>query len=144
MWYESLKASGSEDQFQDFAGTTFRKAGELFGVGSPEQSAVLTAWQEVEVPVRGVPTGVARARSLAANGNGGAGRQDGLAALTRQVGELNARMAGMAKDMAALRVQLHDHGGGRWPFDGPQAVGRRHDPRVRGLRTWLQRHFEQQ
>ncbi|MEJ8641425.1 M4 family metallopeptidase [Streptomyces sp. MS1.HAVA.3] len=35
IWYESLKASSSEDQFQDFADTTFRKAGELFGVGSP-------------------------------------------------------------------------------------------------------------
>ncbi|MEJ8641424.1 hypothetical protein WKI68_07895 [Streptomyces sp. MS1.HAVA.3] len=64
---------------------------------------MLTAWQEVEIPVRGVPTGVARAWSLAANGNGGVGRQDGLAALTRQVGELNAKMAGMAKDLAALK-----------------------------------------
>ncbi len=103
IWYESLKASGEESQFQDFADTTFQKAGELFGVGSDEQSAVLTAWQEVEIPIRGVPTGLARARRLAAGANGGVGRQDGLAALTRQVGELSAKVTGLAKDVAALK-----------------------------------------
>nr|WSX47930.1 M4 family metallopeptidase [Streptomyces sp. NBC_00974] len=104
IWYESLKASGAEAQFQDFAHTTFQKAGELFGVGSAEQSAVLAAWQEVEVPIRGVPTGVVRARSLAANGNGGAGRQDDLAVLTRQIGELSTKMTKLAKDVNALKA----------------------------------------
>ncbi|MFD9302532.1 M4 family metallopeptidase [Streptomyces sp. NPDC060048] len=104
IWYESLKASSAEAQFQDFAHTTFQKAGELFGMGSPEQSAVLAAWQEVEIPIRGVPTGAARARSLAANGNGGAGRQDDLAALTRQIGELSASMRKLAKDVNALKA----------------------------------------
>ncbi|GEK03895.1 M4 family metallopeptidase [Streptomyces sp. ATE26] len=103
IWYESLKASSAKDQFQDFAGTTFQKAGELFGVGGSEQSAVLAAWQEVEVPVRGVPTGVARVRSSAVNGNGGTGRKDGLAALTRQIGALNDKVTGLAKEMAALK-----------------------------------------
>ncbi|MGW7100064.1 M4 family metallopeptidase [Streptomyces sp. NPDC054838] len=103
IWYESLKASTAETQFQDFADTTFQKAGELFGVGSAEQSAVLAAWHGVEIPISGVPTGVARARSLAANGNGSMSRQDGLAALTRQVGELSAKMTRLAKDVAALR-----------------------------------------
>ncbi|MFJ3518482.1 MULTISPECIES: M4 family metallopeptidase [unclassified Streptomyces] len=102
IWYESLKASGVEAQFQDFARTTFHKAGELFGIGSAEQSAVLAAWQEVEVPVPGVPTGLVRARSIASNGHGGAGRQDDLAALTRQIGELNAKMTRLAKDVNAL------------------------------------------
>jgi len=103
IWYESLKASSAEDEFQDFAGTTFQKAGELFGVSSPEQSAVLSAWQEVEVPVRGVPTGVARVRSFASSANGGAGREDGLAALARQIGALNDKVTGLVKDMAALK-----------------------------------------
>ncbi|MER5858282.1 M4 family metallopeptidase [Streptomyces sp. NPDC059688] len=103
IWYESLKASSAEDGFEDFAGTTFQKAGELFGVGSPEQSAVLSAWQEVEVPLRGVPTGVARVRSLAANGNGGAGRENGLEALAGQLAALNDKVAGLAKDVAALK-----------------------------------------
>lgn len=70
--------------------------------GSAEQSAVLAAWQGVEIPIRGVPTGVARARSLAVNGEAGMGRHDGLGALNRQVGELSAEMARLAKDVAAL------------------------------------------
>ncbi|MEU7067835.1 M4 family metallopeptidase [Streptomyces sp. NPDC053429] len=104
IWFESLRASGKEATFQDFADTTFQKAGELFGAGSAEQSTVLAAWQEVEIQISGVPAGVARARSLAAgNGSGGAGRQDGLAALTTQVGELGAKMTALAKDVAALK-----------------------------------------
>ncbi|MGW0283785.1 M4 family metallopeptidase [Streptomyces sp. NPDC003236] len=103
IWYESLKASSSQDQFQDFAGTTFRKAGELFGAGSHEQSAVLSAWQEVEVPVPGVPAGVARLRSLTVDGHGGAGREDGMTALARQIGALNDKITELAKEMAAFR-----------------------------------------
>ncbi|MFI2765298.1 M4 family metallopeptidase [Streptomyces echinatus] len=103
IWYEALKASSAEDQFQDFATTTFQKAGELFGAGGPEQTAVLSAWQEVKVPIRGVPTGVARIRSFAANGNGGAGREDGLAALARQIGTLNDKVTQLAKDVAELK-----------------------------------------
>ncbi|MFI0811971.1 M4 family metallopeptidase [Streptomyces echinatus] len=102
IWYESLKASSAEDQFQDFASTTFQKAGELFGAGGPEQSAVLSAWQEVEVPIRGVPTGVARVRSFASNGNG-AVREDGLAALARQIGALNDKVTQLAKNVAELK-----------------------------------------
>ncbi|MEW1635221.1 M4 family metallopeptidase [Streptomyces sp. NPDC093801] len=105
IWYESLKASGPEDQFQDFANTTFHKAGELFGAGSPEQSAVLAAWQGVEIQISGVPAGLARARrSFATNGfGGGAGRDDGLAALSRQIGELNTKVTGLARDMSGLK-----------------------------------------
>ncbi|WP_353051201.1 M4 family metallopeptidase [Streptomyces sp. Caat 7-52] len=103
IWYEALKASSPEDRFEDFAGTTFHKAGKLFGTTGPEQSAVLSAWQEVEVPLRGVPVGVARVRSLAADGSGGAGREDGLAALTRQIGALNDKVTALAKNVAALK-----------------------------------------
>ncbi|WP_329192349.1 MULTISPECIES: M4 family metallopeptidase [unclassified Streptomyces] len=104
IWFEALKASGKEATFQDFADTTYQKAGELFGSGSAEQSTVLAAWQEVEIQISGVPSGVARARSLAgADGSGGAGRQDGLAAVTTQVGELSAKMTALAKDVAALK-----------------------------------------
>ncbi|WP_225823434.1 M4 family metallopeptidase [Streptomyces naphthomycinicus] len=103
IWYESLKASGPEDDFQDFATTTFQKAGELFTAGSHEQSAVLSAWREVEVPVKGVPVGVARVRSFAVDGNGGAGRMDGSAALAKQVSALNDKVETLAKDVAALK-----------------------------------------
>ncbi|MGW0754699.1 M4 family metallopeptidase [Streptomyces sp. NPDC002587] len=103
IWYESLKASSKDATFQDFADTTFQKAGELFGIGSPEQTAVLAAWQGVEIQISAVPAGLARARSLPVNGNGGLGRQDGLAALSRQIGELNTKVTGLAKEVATLK-----------------------------------------
>ncbi|WP_433295562.1 M4 family metallopeptidase [Actinoplanes sp. CA-030573] len=49
IWYESLKASTVDTQFQDFADTTFAKAGELYGVGGPEQEAVRAAWDGVGI-----------------------------------------------------------------------------------------------
>ncbi|MFD7630374.1 M4 family metallopeptidase [Streptomyces sp. NPDC059851] len=103
IWYEALKASTAEDQFQDFADTTFQKAGQLFGAGSPEQSAVLAGWQEVEVSLRSVPSGLARARSHAFNGHSGVGREDGTAALARQIGALSDKVTGLAKEVAKLK-----------------------------------------
>ncbi|MFF4445791.1 M4 family metallopeptidase [Streptomyces sp. NPDC001502] len=104
VWYESLKASTAQDQFQDFADTTYLKAGELFGTGSPEQSAVLAAWQEVEIQVRGVPIGLARARSYPVDGRGGLGREDGLTELTRQVTALSDKLTVLAREVAALKA----------------------------------------
>jgi Zn-dependent metalloprotease len=66
IWYESLKASTVQTQFQDFADTTYQKAGELFGAGSDEQLAVLAAWGEVGIRISGIPVGVARGRTMAA------------------------------------------------------------------------------
>ncbi|WP_327281236.1 MULTISPECIES: M4 family metallopeptidase [unclassified Streptomyces] len=103
IWYEALKSSSRDATFQNFADTTFQKAGELFGTGSPEQSAVLAAWQGVEIQVSGVPAGLGRARSMPINGNGSLGRQDGLAALTRQIGELNTKVSALAQEVATLR-----------------------------------------
>ncbi|MFJ8163650.1 M4 family metallopeptidase [Streptomyces sp. NPDC096136] len=103
IWYESLKASSATATFQEFADTTFRKAGDLFGAGGPEQSAVLAAWAEVEIQISGVPVGLARPRSFAVNGNGRAGREDGMVALTRQIGDLSTKVTGLAKDLATLK-----------------------------------------
>lgn len=103
IWYESLKASSMETQFQDFADTTYQKAEELYGAGSTEQLAVLAAWQEVGIQISGVPAGVARARSLAAGRDGGVGREDGMASLTKQIGALAAQVTGLTKDVAALK-----------------------------------------
>jgi hypothetical protein len=107
IWYESLKASSAETQFQDFADTTYQKAEELFGGGSAEQLAVLAAWQEVGIQISGVPAAVARARSLAAGRDGGVGQADGAAPLTRQVGALAAQVTRLSNELAALK--------GRWP-----------------------------
>jgi Zn-dependent metalloprotease len=104
IWYESLKASSIDTQFQNFADTTYQKAEELYGAGSDEQLAVLSAWQEVGIQISGVPAGVARARSLAADWDGGGvGREDSLTALSEQIGAMSARVTGLAKDVTALK-----------------------------------------
>ncbi|MFC0844044.1 M4 family metallopeptidase [Streptomyces noboritoensis] len=103
IWYEALKASTAETQFQDFADTTYQKAEALYGAGSAEQLAVLAAWQEVGIQITGVPAGVARTRSRAGNRNGSTGRQDGLTALTKQIGILTTQVTSLAKDVATLK-----------------------------------------
>jgi len=103
IWYESLKASNAETQFQDFANTTYRKAAELFGDDSAEQLAVLAAWQDVGIQISGILAGVARARSLAANRNGGAGGDKGLTMVSQQIGVLAAQVTGLTKDVTALK-----------------------------------------
>ncbi|MGV9273694.1 M4 family metallopeptidase [Streptomyces griseosporeus] len=103
IWYESLKASDVETQFQDFADTTYQKAGQLYGADSTEQLAVLAAWQEVGIQISGVPVGLARVRSLAADRSDGAGREDGLTALHQQIGALAAQVSGLAKEVSSLQ-----------------------------------------
>ncbi|MGE2736821.1 M4 family metallopeptidase [Mycolicibacterium vaccae] len=50
IWYESLKASTSTTQFQEFAETTVAKAAQLYG--TTEQRAVVDAWEQVGIRVR--------------------------------------------------------------------------------------------
>jgi Zn-dependent metalloprotease len=100
IWYESLKASGEQTQFQEFADTTYLKAGELYG--SAEQQSVLMAWREVGIRVSGVSVagGAARARRAPA----GTGREaDTFAALTRQIEALSAQVAVLVKDVGTLK-----------------------------------------
>ncbi|MFJ4953150.1 M4 family metallopeptidase [Streptomyces sp. NPDC088760] len=103
IWFESLKASSIQTQFQDFADTTYQKAEELYGANSTEQLAVLAAWHDVGIQISGVPTAIARARTLAAGHNGGVGPEDGLAALSKQIGALSAQVKGLAEDVTALK-----------------------------------------
>jgi Zn-dependent metalloprotease len=56
IWYEAMKASTPDTQFQRFADTTYRKAEELYGTGSTEQRAVESAWAEVGLPVSTSPS----------------------------------------------------------------------------------------
>ncbi|MEV6551875.1 M4 family metallopeptidase [Streptomyces sp. NPDC051597] len=105
IWYESLRASSAETQFQEFANTTYRKAAELYGDNSTEQLAVLAAWHEVGIQISGVPAGVVRGRGRA-HRNGSAGSTsstDALAALSKQIGVLTTQVTGLAKDVAALK-----------------------------------------
>ncbi|HEX8346001.1 MAG TPA: M4 family metallopeptidase [Actinoplanes sp.] len=57
IWFESLRACAHLTQFAEFADTTHRKAGELYGDGSAERQAVADAWNTVGVPVSAAPTG---------------------------------------------------------------------------------------
>ncbi len=101
IWYEALKASGVQTQFQEFADTTYGKAGELYGTGSAEQQAVLTAWREVGIRISGVLAGGGTARR---RGMPAAGREvDTLAALSKQIEALSAQVKTLVKDVGALK-----------------------------------------
>lgn len=109
IWYESLKASNPQTQFQDFADTTYAKAEELYGADSAEQEAVLAAWREVGLQISGVPTAAGvRTRRISADSNasaGGAGGEaDGLAAFTRQISALSAQIQALTKEVRALQT----------------------------------------
>jgi len=56
IWYEALRASGSNTSFQEFADTTYQKAAQLYGAGSAQQKAVFEGWAEVKIKITGVNT----------------------------------------------------------------------------------------
>jgi len=106
IWYESLKASGVSTQFQEFADTTYLKAGQLYGTGSNEQQAVLSAWRDVGIRISGVPVsaGSGRGRRVPAGGDGGARHEgDTLAALRKQIETLSAQVKVLAKDISEMK-----------------------------------------
>jgi Zn-dependent metalloprotease len=93
IWYEALRDSTPLTQFAEFAGTTQRKAGELFGADGPEQQAVADAWDAVGVLDRTPP----------------AESDDGSApatALAEQMERLTAQMQALAADVQALAGRL--------------------------------------
>ncbi len=53
IWYRTLPRLGSvQADFQLFANVTFAVAGELYGVGGQEQTAVRNAWDQVGIPIQ--------------------------------------------------------------------------------------------
>jgi Zn-dependent metalloprotease len=101
IWYESLKASNQETDFQEFADRTHGIAGRLFGAGSAEQDAVLDAWREVGVRIAGMPARGPRA--MAAKSGGAGGEANALNTLAKQIEGLSAQMAKLTKDVSALK-----------------------------------------
>jgi Zn-dependent metalloprotease len=106
IWYEALRASNINTDFQEFADTTYAKAGVLYGSESVEQQAVRSAWKEVGVRISGVRTlAAATARwrrppaAVARNG----GEDDSAAALARQIEALSAQVTALSRDMAGLK-----------------------------------------
>lgn len=109
IWYESLLASSQFTRFQEFADTTFLKAGQLYGTNSTEQQAVASAWWEVGIRITGVLAG-ARGRGPSRGQSDKAGRvpepdkySDTLVALTKQVEALAAQVKILAKDVKTLK-----------------------------------------
>jgi Zn-dependent metalloprotease len=109
IWYESLLASNESTQFQDFADTTYLKAGQLYGTDSIEQKSVASAWREVGIRITGVSTGP-RDRRPGRDRTGEAGRNadttndgDTLMALTKHVETLGAQVKALARDVKALK-----------------------------------------
>lgn len=109
IWYESLLASNQFTQFQEFADTTYMKAGQLYGTDSVQQQAVAEAWREVGIRITGVLAG-ARGRGLSRGRSGTFGRSaepakdgDTLAALTKQIEALAAQVKTLAKDVQTLK-----------------------------------------
>ncbi len=90
IWYEALKASGAQTEFQEFADTTFMKADQLYGAGSIQQKAVQDSWGKVGIKVGTAP---------AATGVG----KDGLAELTRKIDALTAEVHALTKQLAATK-----------------------------------------
>lgn len=109
IWYESLLASYQTTQFQEFADTTYQKAGELYGANSDEQQVVATAWREVGIRISGL-AGASRTGPRRTN-PGGASRRgadtsntgDTLAALTKQIETLSAQIKTLGRDVKALK-----------------------------------------
>jgi len=100
IWYDSLLASTANSQFQDFADTTYSKAGQLYGTA--EQQAVLSAWRQVGIRITGVLAGSVGKRTKGSAG-GMARDWDGLAALTKQIETLSNEVKSLAKDVAGLK-----------------------------------------
>ena len=101
IWYESLLSSNQLTQFQEFADTTYMKAGQLYGTDSAEQQAAADAWREVGIRISGTPTG-ARGRGPVAS-RAGAKDADLCAALAKQIQALAAEVKSLAKDIKSLK-----------------------------------------
>lgn len=52
IWYKTLPRLNAAADFQFFADVTFAVAGELYGAGGPEQTAVRDAWDQVGITVQ--------------------------------------------------------------------------------------------
>ena len=92
IWYESLRASQAQAQFQDFADTSYRKAAELYGEGGTAQLAVLHAWSEVGIQITGVTTGPDAPETP-------------IGALSRQIEALATQVQAIAADVRELKAK---------------------------------------
>ena len=105
IWYESLRASSPTTEFQGFADTTYMKAGQLYGTGGVEQSAVVDAWRQVGIRISGVTAsaGPGRSRGGPTTKSAPAREAESLAGLHKQIESLSLQVKALAKDVAMLK-----------------------------------------
>jgi len=114
IWYTALQASGETTDFQEFADTTYLKAGQIFGSESAEQQAVASAWKEVGIRISGVRSlsgtmgRMRRPQAAARNGHD----QD-PADVARKIEQLNVQVSLLSKEVAGLKGKPHSMGGSR-------------------------------
>lgn len=94
IWYEALKASSPDTDFQAFAETTTLKAGQIYGPA--EQKAVRAAWAEVGIDV----AGVAMPEGFVARSARPGSEAETLAEMQRQLAELTRMVAALTKPPA--------------------------------------------
>src|SRR4029450_2136914 len=107
LWYESLRASSTTTDFQEFADTTAAKAGQLYGAKSKEQEAVTDAWAEVGIRITSPST--ARAPALAETSERSSDRDaDALATLMRQIEMLSDQVSALTQEVSAISEESHN------------------------------------
>lgn len=114
IWYASLLASTPTTDFQEFADTTYLKAGQIYGMQSAEQQAVLSAWKEVGIRISGVRTlavraleaTAARARRQPAIAMAN-GEDNEQAEVVRKIEQMSSQLAMLTKQVASLRSKSH-------------------------------------
>jgi len=103
VWYESLKASTNTTQFQEFADTTYAKAGQLYGAASNEQKGVGDAWQSVGIRISGPslssPDRDTQKQSTPAN------ERDSLLLLGKQLQSLSDQLSLVTREVEALKLK---------------------------------------
>jgi Zn-dependent metalloprotease len=108
IWYEAVQASTSTTDFQEFADTTYLKAGQLYGSQGTEQQAVLSAWKEVGIRISGALTLAGTAgrmrRPQVAISNG---HDEDPADVARKIEQLTGQLATLSKQVASLRSKPH-------------------------------------
>jgi hypothetical protein len=104
IWYESLKASNSTTEFQQFAETTVAKAAQLYG--ADHEQAVADAWLQVGIRAASLRPAVT---AMAAGGDGSLealqGQLENLAADVRLlINEVRSDRQGTPKAVTGSRA----------------------------------------